>query len=548
MRIETDILIIGSGIAGLRFAIEASRFAEVYIVTKKDKAESNTNYAQGGIASVIAPDDDFELHIRDTLNAGDGLCDRKAVELVVHEGPPEIQKLIELGAEFSRTANGNLHLAREGGHSKNRIVHAKDLTGKEIERALLNKISQIKNIHLLENHFAIDLITEHHLMNRKRKDKNIHCWGAYVFDVKNQVVHTFIAKCTLLATGGLGQAYLHTTNPPIATGDGFAMAYRAGAVMGNMEFIQFHPTALYESDAESRCTKPAFLISEAVRGYGAKLRLKNGQEFMHKYDPRGELAPRDIVARAIDFELKKSGENFVYLDLTFKDPEDVKKNFPNIYKHCLEKNIDITKDLIPVIPAAHYACGGVVTDLYGQTSIVNLFATGEVAMTGVHGANRLASNSLLEALVFSKYASLATEKILKEKLYQIPEDIPDWVDTGKLTPEEEILISQSRHEIRDILWDYVGIVRSNERLSRAFRRSNLIYEEVKQMYHESKISEEILELRNLIDVAYMIVYSASLRKESRGLHYNIDYPYKDDSKFLKPTLIQNPAVFHEINS
>lgn len=543
MRIETDVLIIGSGIAGLRFAIEVSKFAEVYIVTKKDKAESNTNYAQGGIASVISPDDDYELHIRDTLEAGDGLCNREAVELIVKEGPNEIKKLIEIGTQFSKTPNGRLDLAKEGGHSRNRIVHAKDLTGYEVERALLKRISEIKNIHLLENHFAIDLITEHHIgKKRKSPDEKIHCWGAYVFDIQKGEVHTFISKVTLLATGGLGQAYLHTTNPPIATGDGFAMAYRAGALMGNMEFVQFHPTALYESDAENRSAKPAFLISEAVRGFGAKLRLKNGEEFMHKYDPRGELAPRDIVARAIDSELKKSGENFVYLDLTFKNPDEIKEKFPNIYRKCLEKNIDITKDFIPVIPAAHYACGGVVTNLEGQTSIENLFATGEVAMTGVHGANRLASNSLLEALVFSKYAAKRCEIILANKLYDIPKEIPDWIDTSRLTTEEKILISQSRHEIREILWDYVGIVRSNERLNRALRRCKLIYDEVKEMYDASRISEEILELRNLIEVAHLITYSASLRKESRGLHYNIDYPFKDDINFLRPTLVQNPSL------
>lgn len=543
MRIETDVLIIGSGIAGLRFAIEVSKFAEVYIVTKKDKAESNTNYAQGGIASVISPDDDYELHIRDTLEAGDGLCNREAVELIVKEGPNEIKKLIEIGTQFSKTPNGRLDLAKEGGHSRSRIVHAKDLTGYEVERALLKRISEIKNIHLLENHFAIDLITEHHIgKKRKSPDEKIHCWGAYVFDIQKGEVHTFISKVTLLATGGLGQAYLHTTNPPIATGDGFAMAYRAGALMGNMEFVQFHPTALYESDAENRSAKPAFLISEAVRGFGAKLRLKNGEEFMHKYDPRGELAPRDIVARAIDSELKKSGENFVYLDLTFKNPDEIKEKFPNIYRKCLEKNIDITKDFIPVIPAAHYACGGVVTNLEGQTSIENLFATGEVAMTGVHGANRLASNSLLEALVFSKYAAKRCEIILANKLYDIPKEIPDWIDTSRLTTEEKILISQSRHEIREILWDYVGIVRSNERLNRALRRCKLIYDEVKEMYDASRISEEILELRNLIEVAHLITYSASLRKESRGLHYNIDYPFKDDINFLRPTLVQNPSL------
>lgn len=543
MRINTDILVIGSGIAGLRFAIEVSQFAEVYIVTKKDKAESNTNYAQGGIASVFDPNDNFDLHIQDTLAAGAGLCKKEAVELIVKEGPNEINKLIELGTQFSLTKNGKLDLAREGGHSRNRIVHAKDLTGKEVERALLNKINEIENIHLLENHFAIDLITEHHLQNStKSNNSKIHCWGAYVYDIEYGVVHTFISKVTLIATGGLGQAYLHTTNPPIATGDGFAMAYRAGALIGNMEFVQFHPTAVYESDAHTRSTKPAFLISEAVRGFGGKLRLQNGDEFLHKYDPRAELAPRDIVARAIDMELKKRGEEFVYLDLTFKNPDEIKQKFPNIYQKCLEMNIDITKQFIPVIPAAHYACGGIVTDLNGATSIINLFATGESAMTGVHGANRLASNSLLEALVFSKYAAILAKKIIKDKLYSIPDGISDWVDTGTITPEERILISRTRLEIREILWDYVGIVRSNERLQRALKRYEIILKEVKNLYDESRISEEILELRNLSTVAYLITYSASLRKESRGLHYNIDYPYQDDKNFLRPTLVQNPVV------
>lgn len=543
MRIKTDVLVIGSGIAGLRFAIEVSKFAEVYIVTKKDKAESNTNYAQGGIASVISPDDDFELHIKDTLAAGAGLCNREAVELVVKEGPAEIQKLIEIGTKFSLKPNGNLDLAKEGGHSKNRIVHAQDLTGKEIEKTLLNRISQINNIHLLENHFAIDLITEHHLPNKdKIKIDKRHCWGAYVYDIQRGEVHTFLSKITLLATGGLGQAYLHTTNPAIATGDGFAMAYRAGALMANMEFIQFHPTALFEENFLERTTKPAFLISEAVRGFGAKLRLKNGEEFMHKYDPRGELAPRDTVARAIDTELKKRGEDFVYLDLTHKNPNDIKQKFPNIYLKCLEKNIDITRDYIPVIPAAHYACGGVVTNLLGQTTIENLFATGEVAMTGVHGANRLASNSLLEALVLSKYASIACRKILEENNTNIPDNIPDWIDTSRLTTEEKILVAQSRQEIRNILWDYVGIVRSNLRLTRALKRCNLIKKEVKQLYDVSKISEEILELRNLAAVAFLITYSASLRKESRGLHFNTDYPNNDDINFLSPTFVQNPFI------
>ncbi len=537
---KTDILVIGSGIAGLRFAIEASKFAEVFIVTKKNKAESNTNYAQGGIASVLSKDDNFDLHINDTISAGAGLCNHEAVELIVREGPAEIKNLIEIGTDFSKRLNGSLDLAKEGGHSRSRIVHSKDLTGKEIEHALLRKISEINNIHLLENHFAIDLITEHNLLSPYRTlSSKRHCWGAYVYDIKNSVVHTFISKCTLLSTGGLGQAYLHTTNPGIATGDGFSMAFRAGALMANMEFVQFHPTSLYEEKMNNKSRTTAFLISEAVRGFGAKLRLKDGSEFMHKYDDRKELAPRDIVARAIDNELKKSGEEFVYLDLTTKTASEIKSRFPHIYSKCMEKNIDITKDYIPVVPAAHYACGGVVTDLSGQTSIQNLFASGEVSMTGVHGANRLASNSLLEALVFSKYSAIQCEKQIKNSVTKIPEGIPEWVDTSTISTEERVLISQSRREIREILWEYVGIVRSNERLNRALRRCDIIYEEIKNMYNMSKLSEEILELRNLIDVAYLISKSALIRKESRGLHYTLDYLEKDDKNWLKPTYMQN---------
>jgi L-aspartate oxidase len=540
MTFRTDILVIGSGIAGLRFAIEASQFAEVYVVTKKDRAESNTNYAQGGIASVLSKDDRFDLHVLDTLNVGDGLCNLEAVKLIVEEGPSEIQKLIEIGTQFSTTSNGKLHLAKEGGHSRNRIAHAKDFTGREVEQALLKRISDIENIHLLENHFAIDLITEHNLLSPYRTlSSKRHCWGAYVYDAEKSTVHTFIAKCTLLSTGGLGQAYLHTTNPAIATGDGFAMAFRAGALMANMEFIQFHPTALFEEGFDNRSTKPSFLISEAVRGFGAKLKLKTGEEFMHNYDKRKELAPRDIVARAIDNELKKSGDRFVYLDLTFKSKDEIINSYPLIYSKCLEKNIDITKDYIPVIPAAHYACGGVVTDLNGQTSIENLFASGEVSMTGVHGSNRLASNSLLEALVFSKYAASECKKIIKDSFLKIPERIPDWVDTSETSTDEKILISQNRREIREILWEYVGIVRSTERLNRALRRCNIIYEETKNMYNVTKLSEEILELRNLVDVAYLIVNSALIRKESRGLHYTLDFPAKDDKNWLKPTYMQN---------
>lgn len=540
MIVKTDILVIGSGIAGLRFAIEASQFAEVYIVTKKNRAESNTNYAQGGIASVLSTDDRAELHVADTLSAGDGLCNREAVERIVNEGPSEIQKLIDIGTQFSKTSNGKLHLAKEGGHSKSRIAHAKDLTGREVEQALLKKISEIENIHLFENHFAIDLITEHHLLSPYRTlSSKRHCWGAYVYDVEKSTVHTYLAKCTLLSTGGLGQAYLHTTNPAIATGDGFAMAFRAGALIANMEFVQFHPTALFEEGFDNRSTTPSFLISEAVRGFGAKLKLKSGEEFMYNYDERGELAPRDIVARAIDNELKKRGDNFVYLDLTFKSKDEIVNHFPHIYSKCLKVNIDITKNYIPVIPAAHYACGGVVTDLNGRTSIENLFASGEVSMTGVHGSNRLASNSLLEALVFSKYSAIDCKKILEESLSQIPDGIPEWVDTAEISTEEKVLISQSRREIREILWEYVGIVRSSERLNRALRRCHIIYEETKNMYNVTKLSEEILELRNLIDVAYLIAKSALIRKESRGLHFTMDYPNRDDQNWLKPTYMQN---------
>lgn len=537
MQITSDFLVIGSGIAGLFYALKVADHGRVVIITKKEKAESNTNYAQGGIASVFSSDDSYELHVQDTLNAGAGLCKREAVEIMVSEGPKKVGELIQLGVEFARTQNGKLDLGLEGGHSRKRIVHAKDLTGREIEKALLEKVLSHPSVELFEHHVAIDLITEHHLVgiDKSQKVDNIHCWGVYALDVKTGKVKKFLSKVTMLATGGLGQVYLHTTNPVIATGDGIAMAYRAGAKIGNMEFIQFHPTTLYNSGS------PSFLISEAVRGFGGILRTKKGEDFMKKYDPRGSLAPRDIVARAIDTELKKSGDEFVYLDLTHLEANKVKDRFPHIYEKCLEFKIDITKEPIPVVPAAHYSCGGVVTDLWGRTSIVGLYAAGETAMTGVHGANRLASNSLLEALVFSDRAAIDSIKFVKENFFKLP-DIPDWIDTGTFNMEEWVLISHDKREIQQLMWDYVGIVRSTLRLERARRRIELIANEIEEFYKKTKVTADIIELRNLATVALLIVRSALMRKESRGLHYTTDYPFRDDENWLKDTIIQDIRI------
>ncbi|MBU1297732.1 MAG: L-aspartate oxidase [Bacteroidetes bacterium] len=530
MEIKTDYLVIGSGIAGLSYALYVAEFGKVAIITKKAKAESNTNYAQGGIASVLAPDDSFNLHIQDTLEAGSGLCHKDAVEILVTEGPQRLRELIDVGVQFT-AEHGHLDLGREGGHSRNRIVHAKDLTGREIERALLHRIAEHPNIQVFENHLAIDLITQHHLGLGIDKDRPINCWGAYVLDVNINEVKKFIAGITLLSTGGLGHVYLHTTNPSIATGDGVAMAYRAGAYIGNMEFIQFHPTTLYDSGS------PAFLISEAVRGFGAYLRTKDGERFMHKYDSRNELAPRDIVARAIDTELKKRGDEYVNLDLRHLPPDDVKSKFPYIYITCLEKyKIDITKELIPVVPAAHYSCGGVITDVFGKTNVHGLLACGEAAMTGVHGANRLASNSLLEAIVFSyRAANTGREFILTNKT-KIP-DIPEWDDSGTFNAEEWVLVSHDRREIQEIMWDYVGIVRSDLRLDRAFRRIDFIKYEIEKFYKRTKVTEGLIELRNLALIAKLIIHSAMVRKESRGLHYTTDYTQKDDINWKRDTII-----------
>ena len=528
--IRSDFLVIGSGIAGLSFALKAAEAGSVSVVTKKERAESNTNYAQGGIAAVVSSDDSFELHVRDTLECGAGLCHADAVETLVKEGPQRLQELIGFGVEFTKQ-HGKLELGKEGGHSRNRIVHAKDLTGREIENALLHRVAEHPNITVFENHISIDLITEHHLAKRIAKGTPVHCWGAYALDVQRGRVKKFLARHTVLAAGGLGQVYLHTTNPLIATGDGFAMAYRAGASLGNMEFVQFHPTTLYNSGS------PAFLISEAVRGFGGVLKTKDGKEFMQKYDPRGSLAPRDIVARAIDTELKRRGEEHVYLDLRHLDPGSTKEHFPHIYGTCLsEFRIDITKEPVPVVPSAHYSCGGVVTDLNGRTSIGNLSACGEVSMTGVHGANRLASNSLLEAIVFSHRVTEDSKRVAKSRGDELP-PIPDWDESGTFNAEEWVLIEHDRREIQQIMWDYVGIMRSDLRLKRAQRRIKLIRDEIESFYKKTTVTEGLIELRNVALVADLIIRSAMLRRESRGLHYTTDYPQRDDTRWQRDTLI-----------
>jgi L-aspartate oxidase len=532
---KTDILVLGSGIAGLSFALKASKFAKVLIVTKKEKAESNTNYAQGGVASVMSKDDNFELHIKDTLECGAELCHYEAVKQIVEEGPELIYELIKLGTAFSRS-EGMLDLGREGGHSRRRIVHSKDLTGHEIERALLEHISRNKNIKVIEHHTAIELITEHHFKKNKNK-KNSNCFGAYVFDEIGRKIYSVLSDITVICTGGIGQVYLHTTNPEIATGDGIAMAYRSGCKISNMEFVQFHPTSLYERNREKKVQ--AFLISEALRGAGGILKTKDGHSFMEKYDQRESLAPRDIVARAIDSEMKKKGDEFVYLDLTHISETILKEKFPHIYEKCLQNGINISKEYIPVVPAAHYICGGIVSDLQGRTNLNNLYVLGESAMTGVHGANRLASNSLLEALVFADRASIdCNREFKKTKIYnsKLKLSISEWDDSGTVNAEEWVLISENKNEIKQIMSNYVGIVRSDLRLKRAFRRIRLIKDEIEKFYKKTKISRELIELRNIALVAYLIIESALLRKESRGLHFNTNYP-GIKKKYQKDTII-----------
>ena len=541
MTLKTDVLVIGSGIAGLFAALKISEYADVIMVTKKNKAESNTNYAQGGIASVIDPTDTFEKHVEDTLIAGAGLCDRKAVESMVKEGPERIKDLIDIGTNFTKKGK-DFDLAREGGHSMSRILHAKDLTGQEIERALIHAVENKKNIKIFENAIAIDLLTEHNISRIKQSpNKNLNCWGAYILDSSKNEVIKINSKATILATGGLGQVYLHTTNPLIATGDGFAMAYRAGVEIGNMEFIQFHPTSFYNTQMGSEFTGRSFLISEAVRGFGGLLRTKDGNLFMQNYDSRKELAPRDIVARAIDSELKKRGDNYVFLDLTHKNSQEIINHFPNIYSTCVKYGIDITKDFIPVVPAAHYACGGIVVDLQGRTSLHGLYASGEVTMTGVHGANRLASNSLLEALVYAYRCSNSIKDYLNDYTLAIPE-LLDWDDSGTLTYDERVLITHSISEVKQTMWDYVGIVRSNLRLERAAQRIHNIFMETEALYKKTIVFQEILELRNLVACSHMIIKSAKIRKESRGLHYTIDYPDTLSTELVANTIIKNQNI------
>jgi L-aspartate oxidase len=524
--LKTDFLVIGSGIAGLTFAVKtAKRFPEksITILTKANTDETNTKYAQGGIAVVNDMErDSFAKHIDDTLIAGDGLCNPEVVEAVVTEGPLRVNEIIEWGARFDKDAEGDYMRGKEGGHSEFRILHHKDITGFEIERALVEEAKRYSNITIHNHWFVVDIITQHHLGHLVTKSTpDIECYGVYALNLQSKQIEKILAGVTVMASGGAGQVYRTTTNPKIATGDGIAMAYRAKARIENMEFIQFHPTALYEAGVS-----PSFLITEAVRGDGGILRNKEGEAFMARYDQRADLAPRDIVARAIDNEMKRTGTEHVYLDCRHMDEAKFKAHFPNIHAKCLSIGIDVMKAMIPVAPAAHYCCGGVKTDMYGRTSVRYLYACGECASTGLHGANRLASNSLLEALVFAHRCAEDAASIADNNTFK--EQIPDWDAAGTTEPKEMILITQSLKELQLIMSDYVGIVRNDVRLHRAMKRLDLIHAETEELYKTTTVSPQLGELRNLITAAYLIVKSAQFRKESRGLHYNTDYPGKSD--------------------
>ena len=517
MQTKTDFLVIGSGIAGLSFAIKAATIGKVILITKSNEDESNTKYAQGGIAAVWQNKDSIQKHIADTLDAGAGLCNEEIVRMVVSEGTERVKELIDLGTNFDKNEKGNYDLAKEGGHSEHRILHYKDITGKEIERALLKQVHDNKNISIYDHYYAIDIITQHHLGEFvTSKTPNITCFGAYVVNTKTGVIDTVLAKTTIMATGGAGHVYATTTNPTIATGDGIAMVYRAKGHVKDMEFVQFHPTALY-NPAEN----PSFLITEAMRGFGGVLKTQNGNEFMQKYDSRGALAPRDIVARAIDNELKISGQDYVFLDCRHFDRKGFIEHFPNIYNKCMSLGIDPFVKMIPVVPAQHYLCGGIEVNQFAQSTIVNLYAIGECACTGLHGANRLASNSLLEAVVF---AHRAFEKI-KETIDTITfkENIPNWDAEGTEQAEEMILITQSQKEVQQIMSNYVGIVRSELRLKRAFDRLEILYNENEKLYEKTIITQRLCELRNLICIGYLIIKQAMHRKNSVGLHYMANY-------------------------
>jgi L-aspartate oxidase len=525
MKKRTDFLVIGSGIAGLSFALKAAKYGRVTVVTKANLEDTNTRYAQGGIAAVFSEPDNFEKHINDTLIAGGGICNEEVVRMVVQEAPDRIKDLINLGVSFDKKEDGTYDLAKEGGHTEYRILHHKDKTGESIQMTLMERVRNEPNIEILEHHFAIEILTQHHLGEVvKRNYPDIKCFGAYVADLINQQVITLLSKVTIVATGGIGNVYLTTTNPEIATGDGVAMVYRAKGTIENMEFIQFHPTSLYDPEK-----KPSFLITEALRGYGAVLKNLSGERFMNRYDSRGSLAPRDIVARAIDNEMKIWGDDHVWLDCTHLNPEGLKDHFPNVYEHCLDRGIDFTKDMIPVVPCAHYSCGGIKVDINGQSNIDRLYALGEVSSTGLHGANRLASNSLIEAAVYAHRAAIHSGPRLKELSFE--EKIPEWDYKGTTHLEEMVLITQSSKEVQMIMSNYVGIVRSDIRLERAMVRLDILYEETERLYKKSLISKKICELRNLINVGYIIIKMAKNRHESVGLHYSIDYPKRISSEF-----------------
>lgn len=517
MRYEVDFLIIGSGIAGLSFALKVAPYGKVCVLSKSDASEGSTKYAQGGIAAVMYDSDSFDNHVKDTLVAGDGICNREVVEMTIREAPDRIKELVQYGVNFDKSREGDrFDLHREGGHSEFRILHHKDNTGAEIERGLLEEVRNHPNIELKEHQFAIDIITQHHLGQRVTKHTpDIECYGVYALNCETQQVDTYLAKVTLLATGGMGNVYTTTTTPIISTGDGVAMVHRARGVLSDLEFVQFHPTSLY-NPAE----KPAFLITEAMRGAGAILKDSKGEEFMHKYDSRLSLAPRDIVARAIDKEMKLAGVDHLYLDARGIGKTELINGFPTIYAKCLELGINITKDMIPIRPAAHYQCGGIKVDMHGESSIHHLYAAGECSCTGLHGGNRLASNSLLEAVVYAHNA--AEHAVSKINELSLCHQVPDWDADGMVLNEEMVLITQTKKELQEIMSNYVGIVRSDLRLQRAFDRLNLIFRETEELYNRSVLTEELSELRNLIACAYLITKMAMARRENVGLHYSID--------------------------